>query len=176
MNGAEVLLPPVRFDTLFLFSHLHNHFINGGVGLRQLCDWTMYLHTFRDDIDRSALDEDLKCFNLKRQWQVMGNILVHNLGLPEDEFPLYTPNARFSRLAEKMMKVVWQSGNFGHYDQALLSRPAGYIAGKMHSVLEYHSYMRSVFPLDPFASLDRYAKFIKSGTKILYNNHFRLKP
>lgn len=47
-NGeAEVLLPAVDNDVLFVFTHFLNHFYKEGVGVRQICDWCRLLWTYR---------------------------------------------------------------------------------------------------------------------------------
>lgn len=113
-ENQVVCLPPVRFDAFFIFYHIYQHLFVGGVGLRQLCDWAVYLHRFRDEIDRELLSRDLRKMKVLNMWKILGCIAVDFLGLPQEEFPFYdgscVQKARFL-----MNHVILRSGNFGQY-------------------------------------------------------------
>lgn len=132
IGDTAVSLPPVDFDALYIMNHAWHHFINGGIGLRQICDWSLYLHRFHKDIDQDQLEQNLKRFGLTRAWQVMGSIAVQKLGLPASECPLY--DGKGDACVEKVMDMIFNEGNFGHYSSAgKTPRPEGHLAGKFHS-------------------------------------------
>lgn len=144
-EGETVYLPPVRFDAMFIFYHMHRHLITGGVGLRQLCDCVMYLHTFRDEIDREQLHADLQRMGLMRVWKIFGCIAVHQLGLPQEEFPFYSDSAETKALSEFLLEeVILRNGNFGHYNPERRTRPQGYLAGKWFSLKNTLRYLRKM--------------------------------
>lgn len=60
LKGTDVSLPPVNFDALFLFFHMVGHFIHGGVGLRQVCDWALFLSARSADIDKERLSREIR--------------------------------------------------------------------------------------------------------------------
>ena len=41
IHEYPVSLPPVTFNALYIFMHAFVHFLNSGIGLRQVCDWTV---------------------------------------------------------------------------------------------------------------------------------------
>lgn len=132
INNTEILLPPPNFNALYIFYHAFHHFVSDGVGCRQLCDWVMCLHQFRDTINRDLLLADLKRFRLLRVWQIFGCIAVHQLGLPHEEFPFYTDS--YSDISQDViLRDILQLGNFGRYDKKWKTRPAGYLSGKLHN-------------------------------------------
>ncbi len=132
IGGAEVNLPPVDFDALYIMNHAWHHFLTGGIGLRQLCDWSIYLHRFHRQIDHNLLKVNLKNFGLERAWQIFAGVAVRYLGLPSDECPIYT--GAYDDKAAKVMEVIWSEGNFGKYsDSRKTPRPEGHFAGKFHS-------------------------------------------
>lgn len=146
---TEVLLPPVDFDALFVFNHAYRHFLSGGIGLRQLCDWAMHLHVFAGQINKEELLDGLKSFGIFKAWQVFGCIAVDYLGLPKDEFPFYT--AKYAKHSDKLLREILFSGNFGQYNPELKKRPKGYLRGKLHSLFIRNkrlSDMLTVFPKD----------------------------
>ena len=106
--------------------------MRGGIGLRQLCDWTMFIHRHYADIDPVALEKDLKAFGLANAWQIFAGVAVEFLGLPAEECPLYS--GEFSSKSRFMLDVIWNEGNFGfHSADRKKERPAGHFAGKFHS-------------------------------------------
>lgn len=144
-GGQKVFLPPVRFDALFIFYHMHRHLITGGVGLRQLCDCTMYLHRFRNEIDRKLLYTDLCRMGQLRVWKLFGYIAVNLLGLPQEEFPFYSDSPKVREASLFMLEeIILRNGNFGHYNPDKKKRPKGYFAGKLFSLKNTLSYLRKV--------------------------------
>ncbi len=134
IGGCDVNLPPVDFDVLYIMNHAWHHFINGGIGLRQLCDWSLYLHRFHDQVDVEKLAANLKRFGLTRAWQITSCVCVRYLGLPADECPLYA--GIHMREADRVVELIFAEGNFGKYSSARKSRrPEGHFAGKWHSFM-----------------------------------------
>lgn len=163
INNFNIILPPINFDALYIFNHLFHHFIAGGVGLRQLCDWMLYLHKFKNQINKEELLHDLKSFGLLRAWQIFGNILVDVLGLAKDDFPFYVD--RYTETAEKILQKVLEVGNFGFYNSKRGQRPAGYLSGKFHSLLFRQKWLLSIFPTLPKEVFTFYIWYWYDGTK-----------
>ncbi len=115
MNHSEsqekVLLPPVQFDVVFIFAHMLNHFMTGGVGLRQICDCMMFLYKNYEEIDKEVLKEDLEQLGLTKFWKVYAAMAVDFLGYPKEKMPLYDASIR--RKGERMLENVFKTGNFG---------------------------------------------------------------
>lgn len=132
IGNADVCLPPCQFDCIYILSHIWNHFMKGGVGLRQVCDWTMYLHRFHKEIDTKTLEEDLRRFGFRKVWAIFADIAVRHLGLPKEECPLY--DGRREKLSDVVLEYIFSEGNFGqHSDSRNAPRPEGYTARKLYS-------------------------------------------
>lgn len=136
LGGREVQMPVADFNALYIFHHLWEHFISGGVGLRQLCDWAMVLHTQARHIDRAVLKQLLQQFGLWKAWRLMGCIVVNYIGLPSEEFPYYDERMRLR--ADKIWERICLEGNFGHFRPGQAQRPDGMVAGKLHSWWQMH--------------------------------------
>ena len=140
INGVDIPVSPLDFDTRYVFFHLYKHFTMSGVGLRQLCDWALML-------DKTNLKEvDVKdCLN---GWQFLGLFLVDYLGLDAAKLPYYNSNKK-----EKMLKakdIIMEEGNFGFERLNKFSkRPDGYWAGKVHSFFFQSSRWVKLFSLQP---------------------------
>lgn len=113
INGNEVNTLSPTNNALYIFIHLFHHLIDTGVGLRQFCDWMMWLHRYKDDVNRGDLVTHLKTLDLEKPYCVLGAILVNDLGLPEEEFPL-TISDKDRKKSRRVLKDVMEMGYFGH--------------------------------------------------------------
>ena len=113
IDGYPVPVMAPTYNAVYVFEHIFLHLISDGIGLRQFCDWTMLLHYYRDEIDRSLLIKHLKGVKLYKAYRRMGSVLVDYLGLPEEEFPL-TISEKDRRFSEKILNNIYHRGNFGH--------------------------------------------------------------
>lgn len=162
IGGERVAMPTPMFDVVFSFVHLFNHFLQGGIGLRQLCDWTMLLHTRASAIDRQELERLLKELRLLRAWRIFTPIAVDHLGLPQDECPLYSP--RYGRKALMTLSFIMREGNFGRGKrQPSSKRPDSYLLGKAYSFVLGTSRLYSKLRIDPPTVMRFHAGFIRRG-------------
>lgn len=171
LNQVEIGLPPVNFDALYIFNHIFHHFITSGIGLRQLCDWTLYLYVFGNQIDRDELHKDLKTLGLLHAWQVFGNIAVHYLGLPEDEFPFYSDKYRMAS-QEIILQYILKNGNFGQFNSNEENRPSGYLPSKLFSLKIRSRRARSLFSLIPVETSYYYVDFLAFGVWKIIKDKF----
>lgn len=118
VGGTEIPTLSATMNALYIFIHLFHHLIHSGVGLRQLCDWMMWLHQYKDEINREELIQHLKSLELERPYRVLGAVLVEQLGLPENEFPLAITDKDRKR-SRKVMADIMMMGNFGHNKQKI---------------------------------------------------------
>lgn len=163
---TDVPLPPPLFDVLFVFLHLYHHFLNGGVGLRQLCDWVLLLHAHSSIIDYRELETLLRRFGLLRGWKMFGCIAVDRLGLPAGEFPFYS--SRYGSQSGKILAVILREGNFGRYAPGQTPRPDGYWQGKLHSYIRYRKRLFTLFPLAPKDVARCYGQFLYKGFRQIF--------
>ena len=132
-SGTAVQLAPATFDAFFILHHAVRHMTVGGIGFRQLCDWTMYLHKHHAEIDIVMLQKKLERFRMKAVWQEFGLIAVNILGLPPAELPL-APAHMDSTKTGKILRQIFISGNFGHADSNRKEKTkVGYIKRKWRS-------------------------------------------
>lgn len=119
-TGASVAVPPVTYNAVFLLGHLFHHFIEGGVGLRQICDWTLFVARYEPQMDRNRLQVLLRRFGLFTAWQVFGLLAVRYLGIPSARMPFYTE--RLSAKADAVVSIILREGNFGRYGKGKYAR------------------------------------------------------
>lgn len=149
--GASVDTPEDTFNAFYLFYHTWYHFRQGGIGLRQLCDWMLLLHARRDRIDRDRLLAMLQEMQLLEPWRVFGCIVVRNLGLPQEEFPFYEGSKTIKY--RRVLSIILSEGNFGRGRKVLVSRPRDYLGSKAYSFLGYLRRFFLLLPLFPHDAL-----------------------
>lgn len=168
IGGESINLPPVNFDVIYIMNHIWHHFIMGGVGLRQICDWTMYLHRFHGMVDEEQLAGDLDRFNLYIPWQILGCIAVECLGLPSEECPLY--DGKFRKKSDMILEMIWSEGNFGKYaPKALKPRPEGLLAGKLYSFRRNSSRFGKLIPISPSYMIQSWLSYTFTGIRNVFN-------
>ena len=104
-------LPPT-VNAVYLFIHLFFHLIREGVGLRQFCDWAVFLHAYREKIEVEQLRSILERLGIIKAFRAFGFILVGDLGLPSSSFPLEI-TAEDEKWRKTILRDVFKGGNFG---------------------------------------------------------------
>ncbi|MDE7375634.1 MAG: nucleotidyltransferase family protein [Muribaculaceae bacterium] len=164
IDGVEVTLPSYDFDAIFIFYHGWRHFITGGIGLRQLCDWAMVFWSHYDDIDIERLIENIHAFGITNGWKLFACIAVEHLGLPADKMPLYDP--AFSKKSEKVLEEILSGGNFGYYSEDYMALPASRssLAYSLRKFRSAANYFFTLFPLMPAESTFLFFNRLYIGT------------
>jgi len=103
--------PGLRFHAIQCMAHMFHHYLEGGIGLRQMMDY-YYLLRAMEPADREATTVALKHLGMGRFMAAMMESLRFNFGL-EESFWLCPPDARLGR---KLMEEAIRGGNFGILD------------------------------------------------------------
>ena len=154
IGNTMVTVPSELFDAIFVLFHLWWHFVHGGTGIRQFCDWTMCLYRVGDKLDESKLKLLLKEFGMLDVWQVFGHVAVEQLGLPKEKFPLYSKRKKF--VGRKITALAMEYGNFGqeHYKYMVIdSVKRGVIIHKLMTATYFNKLKFWCFLASPEASL-----------------------
>ena len=126
-EDVTVQTPNDDFNALYIFHHMWHHVIGMGMGMRQLCDWTMFLHSRAGHLDTALLWQRLTDMRLTDVWQVFGCMAVDYLGLPADEMPFYHPS--YSHRARCLLHYLLSEGDnrefkFGRSENPLRKKTA----------------------------------------------------
>lgn len=123
-ESQPIHIPELEYNMIFVFYHLLSHYFVSGIGLRQFCDWARMLHVSKSEIDYNRLEKDINDYGLMNAWQVFGYILVHQLGLPLEEFPFYKDTRKKSA---NLLEDILEQGNFGHYAEKQRPNASNYV-------------------------------------------------
>lgn len=163
------ILPPVRFDVVFIFAHLLGHFMNGGIGLRQVSDWMMSLHSpeIAKSIDVALLKSDLELLGLMIYWKLFASMAVVHLGFPKEEMPFYDPE--FDAKGTKVLMNIFYTGNFGARQKARqLSGDSNRFLKKFVTLIGQLPVYRRNFSLFPKDTLYCFREYMKGSLSQLF--------
>ena len=113
-NGVQVFMLGVENDIIYVFVHFLNHFYKGGIGLRQICDWCRLIWTYRTSLNCEHLESRISKMGLMTEWKAFGAFAVDYLGMPSEAMPMYSPDKKWKRKADKICAFIMEVGNFGH--------------------------------------------------------------
>mgnify|MGYP002626470949 CR=1 FL=1 len=110
ISGTELRTPGGAWGVVYVFEHLLKHLRYEGVGYRQFVDWMLCLDAMEDNYDE--LGELLRRFQLMDAWQVLGGVLVWQLGYDAEKFPYW--NERKARYSQgRNLRYITDSANLG---------------------------------------------------------------
>lgn len=112
-EAGTIIVPSVSFNIFYVFCHAFTHFIQNGLGLRQLCDLAVLIHSTHRLIDTKKFENTLAEFGFDKEWQLFICLIVNSLGLPSEEAPLY--DSSMISLSEKLLETIFNDGNFGQH-------------------------------------------------------------
>lgn len=123
-NGLLVLRAKEQAVTLLL--HKLEHIVSSGLGLRQLCDWAVFVHARLSAAQWQTLEPLLRTFGLLHFTKVITRICVDALALPRSAAPWCLEAD--SALARRLLEDLLRTGNFGRkenrYGQRLFTDAA----------------------------------------------------
>lgn len=110
--GSKVRTLSPTMNAAYIFIHFFFHFIREGVSLRQICDWAVVLHHYKNEINKKELIEILSELDMTKAYKAFGSILIDDLGLPASEFPFeLSDNDR--KWHDRILEDIFKGGNFG---------------------------------------------------------------
>ena len=130
IGGAGIPVPEADFNALYIFVHFLHHYWSGGVGIRQLVDWMVFVSVHKRDIHPVVLEKRLKELGLLHLWEVFTGFAQEYLGCPAEKLPLAArPDAKKNA---RIWKYIRRCGNFGkNQDRTRKEEP--YLIRKVHS-------------------------------------------
>jgi hypothetical protein len=112
INGnTKVFLPAPDSDVFLVFTHFIKHFYKeGGVSIRQLCDWCRLLWSYKEKINLELLERRLKRAGLLGEWKGFAAVAVKYLGMQCDAMPLYDDNDKWAKKGNKIVTFILKRG------------------------------------------------------------------
>ena len=153
--------PGALFNAVFCMAHMFRHYLEGGLGLRQMMDYYYVLRVL-DPADRQPVMDTLKSLGMDKFAAALMLSLQFNFGL-EDEYLLCPPD---SKLGRKLIEDAISMGNFGVMDSRNRAKkgegPIGRFIRKNGRVFSNLRYYPGEVIWSPFARLSQFVwRFFK---------------
>ena len=166
--GTPVNTPSDEFNAFFVFNHLFHHFLTSGIGLRQFCDWMMFLHARKGNLDLDYLRKLLIDMDMLMPWQAFGCVLVDKLGMLEDEFPFFD-RAQDDK-TDKILSRVLKEGNFGKERGVYKNRGTNYLLNKTRSFFGHIAKSAGLISIFPKQVWLQYKNTIAVGFNVVWTD------
>lgn len=114
IGDFEVDVPSPQMNVLYVFLHLMHHFLQVGVGMRQVCDWVCLWNAKHDEIDKDLFLRCVDLLHVRRPMVALTYIVTTYLGLPKGYIPLDCSSEQAKKDGEFMLRDILNMGNFGH--------------------------------------------------------------
>ena len=147
IEGQHVEIFNDTFNAFYVFVHLYHHFLQVGIGLRQVCDWMLLLKRNEARIDWNQLYKYVTSIKAERAWNAFFGLAVDYLGLQLAIIPNWMQTRKSSDI-QFVMSDILKVGNFGQYGTSLQKRSFG-----KGILVNIHSFMALI------ARLFRVSKF-----------------
>ncbi len=163
-------------QALVLLIHKLKHFLHNELGLRQLCDWAVFVDQRLDDELWRELRPKLEEFGLLTFTGIVTRVCVEYLGLPEEKAPWAKEFDK--ELAADVLNQILECGNFGNkagtYGISYFTdvNASGRISSLFKNIFgrcKYHwpvcAKYPVLLPVAPFVAYGKYLKFRKEGKR-----------
>lgn len=111
-TDQKVAVTTDSFNRVYILQHIMRHFLEEGIGLRQLMDYCMILRQGMTETEKKETIQELKRLNMKGFAQAVMYVLKTVFSL-EDHYLLLNPDPTKGKI---LLKEIWEGGNFGHHD------------------------------------------------------------
>lgn len=113
-NGCGCITAPTDdCNVIVLLAHIHHHYFEEGIGLRQIMDLYYVLSKGLDESDIIKIRHRLCRFHIIKFTGALMYVLQYVFGM-NDVFLLLPPHEKAGRM---LLRHIMEAGNFGHYDK-----------------------------------------------------------
>jgi hypothetical protein len=111
-DDVTITYPDAKFNAVFCMAHMYRHYLEGGIGMRQMMDYYYVLKNL-ESADRVPVMKTLKRLGMGRFTSSVMTSMRYNFGL-EDEYLLCPPDKKHGG---KLVNDSFNMGNFGVMDK-----------------------------------------------------------
>lgn len=112
-GGGTIKVPDKEFNIIFQLSHVYNHLLHEGIGLRQIIDYYYLLKSNTNRTNDTNYFEILQYLGLEKIAGAMMWMLHEKLGLEEE----YLIAPMDKKRGKYVLNEILRGGNFGYYDE-----------------------------------------------------------
>lgn len=111
-NAGTIRVPNKEFNIVFQLSHVYNHLLHEGIGLRQVIDYYYLLKSNTNRTNDTNIQDTLRNLGLEKIAGAMMWVLNKILGLDEE----YLIAPKNEKCGKVLLAEIMKGGNFGQSD------------------------------------------------------------
>lgn len=123
-EDVVVKLPNPTCNVFYLFVHFYHHFIQVGVGLRQICDWVLLVQKEQHNLDWDKIKEYVETIEAKRAFVAFYNFAKQRFALHVENEPSWLGAYKQSDVSF-IENDIFDVGNMGHNSASMQHRDFG---------------------------------------------------
>ena len=108
---GEIAIPTTAFNVIYQLTHLHHHFFDEGIGMRQIIDYYYVVNNDELLVIRDTLQRELKHLGLWKFARAVMYVLHEALGLSEEKMIAPMDEKR----GKLLLAEILNGGNFGQH-------------------------------------------------------------
>lgn len=143
-NGKKLYVYNTTYQAFYLLVHMLGHFVGGGFGLRNLCDWVVLWENCEDDTARVSFLHMTCDSGIETFAKTITLICIKYLGLSEKNSPFPYDTLTHDNLTDELLRDVLDAGEFGSSEPERMVGMDG--SGILAYIKEFHHQMRINFP------------------------------
>lgn len=167
IGGERIETVPPTLSVLHQIIHISRHLLEAGIGLRQLCDFALYLDKYHSLTDKERLNAYLNDLQLMIVAQSIGYILVDKLGLEAERLPFKADK----QYADFLLQEIFEGGNFGRKN-VTYREGKNILQRKMLSVFYFYKRCRKYKHLMPIEARSYFLNKISLNIKLMTKHHY----
>ena len=143
-DGQKLYVYDEAYQAFYLLIHMLGHFVGGGFGLRNLCDWVVLWENCDDAKEREDFWRMVCESGTAEFAKAVTAICVNDLGLSKEKSPVPAENPVEQEVIDALLRDILNAGEFG-YSEA--ERMVGMDGDAWTAyVREFHHQMHINFP------------------------------
>ena len=123
-DDVVIKLPNPTCNVFYLFVHFYHHFIQVGVGLRQICDWVLLVQKEQHHLDWDKIKEYVETIEAKRAFVAFYNFAKQRFALHVINEPMWLTTYKESDVIF-IENDIFNVGNMGHNSASMRHRYFG---------------------------------------------------
>ena len=124
VDGQRVAMFNATFNAFYIFVHFYHHFLQAGIGLRQVCDWMLIMKHYEHVIDWKRLHDYVTAIGAERAWNVFYGLTVEYLGVQLETVPEWMREYKAADV-QFVLDDILKVGNFGKFGKSMQKRSFG---------------------------------------------------
>ena len=167
-DSAKLYVYDTAYQAFYLIIHMLGHFVGGGFGLRNLCDWVVLWDNCEDENARNVFLKMARDSGIEEFSKAVTSVCALYLGLSKEKCPIPYDTLTDKELTDEFLRDILDAGEFGCSESESMVGMDG--NGIFAYIKEFHHQMHINFPKAGKCIVAWPVLWIVTLGRFLYNN------